>query len=89
MALTKNDLQAIKSLVHEVVHDELSVGLKPLKDDIAEIKHVTEHRIYKEMKEGFKFLNERIDMVENQMGVILEDHESRIKRLEETVGISS
>lgn len=72
--------------------------LKPIQEEIsglrrenAEIKHVMEHRVYKEMKEGFAEIYERLDRHEEISRAIMEDyedHESRINEIERINSIS-
>lgn len=87
MAKTAVTLENIRSVVKEVVGEELDTKLQPLRDDIAEIKHVVERRVYKEMKEGFKIISDRIETLENASTAIFETHESDLKKVKQHIGL--
>jgi predicted RNase H-like nuclease (RuvC/YqgF family) len=89
----KTNVSSLKTDVSSLKTDVsvLKTDVSDLKSDLSNVKDVLENRVYKEMKEGFRYLNKKIDRLEevnlaNQGDH--DDHETRILRLEKHAGIS-
>ncbi len=87
-------MEAIEELFDRKLEEKLEQKLEEkleqkLEEKLQPIKDVIENRVYKEMKEGFSQVNKRIDILENQLAAVIEDHEPRIKRLEDIAGTSN
>jgi|SRR3989344_1137214 len=98
MALTKKDISDLLDQKLEPIKKDISTlkinsilikkDVASVKNDLQTVKDVVE-REFKQANKNFKILNEKVETVENQLGVVIGDYEPRLHRLEKQKKVSS
>ena len=82
----------LEEKLEQKLNEKFDEKLKPIYNELALIKDVTENRIYKELKETRREMKagfEHLDDVTNAIVLDFNDHEDRIKRLEKRTDVTN